>query len=130
MTKTWFDGTSDETDDEIIVDDASKMAPSMLSKGVQNSISKGDCAPIIINSTPNANEGDMGSTIHLPTVTQSQDSEGDDGVDMTMPPIFNLETAGLCRSSHLEAAHKKNGLCFKSILTKILCIWNHIIYLP
>lgn len=45
---------------------------------------------------------------------------------MTMPPIINLETAGLRRSPRLEAARNKNGLSFTSILTK-LCAFGIIL---
>ncbi len=63
----------------------------------------------------------MNNIHNLPTVTQSQESEGDD-----MPQITNLEISGLHQSSHLEAAQNKNGLSFTSILAT-LCTFGIIL---
>ncbi len=59
---------------------------------------------------------------HPPIITQlqsSQDSEGDIGIDLKMPPMINLEMIELRRSPRLAAQSKSGGSSFASILTKL-----------
>ncbi|KAL7464788.1 hypothetical protein ACHAXS_005121 [Conticribra weissflogii] len=129
LTKTWFDASSDESADEIIIDAQmnepvttapegdSTQAP-LSSSNSANEGANGDPLPPIVSQSQN-HKGEL----HIPS---SQDSEGEIDDNMQMPPMINLDTAGLRRSPGLEAARNKNGLSFTSIITKI-CAFGMIL---
>ncbi|KAL7462696.1 hypothetical protein ACHAXS_003067 [Conticribra weissflogii] len=129
LTKTWFEAHSDETADEIILSPKSS-APSLTSVGAHASPNKGDLPLSTKDAISFEHEGNVSS--HLPIITQSQDSKGDEMANLQMPPMVNLETAGLRRSPRLQKMNQKNGLSFTSMLTinENMCIWGNFIYLP
>ncbi|KAL7466170.1 hypothetical protein ACHAXS_006459 [Conticribra weissflogii] len=117
LSRTWFQGVPDESANELT--DNSNPSPSQSNEGAPLP-NEGEQPIIDVVPTPTLTH--PSSHNHLPIITQSQssqDSKGDTGVDLTMPPMINLKMIGLRRSPRLAAQKKSNGSSFASILTKI-----------
>ncbi|KAL7465002.1 hypothetical protein ACHAXS_005332 [Conticribra weissflogii] len=117
LSKTWFQGIPDASADELT--DSTLVSPSQSNKG-GSTPNEGDTPCFEVTDSTSSTPPSLWD--HPPIITQlqsSQDSEGDIGIDLKMPPMINLQMIELQRSPRLAAQSKSGGSSFASILTKL-----------